>query len=683
MNNKPNDPTNDSLDELVVQTFPGRIVRKDLTKLIKEGANVPVFVLEYLLGMYCTDIDPKAVADGVEQVKKILADNYVRPDEAEKVKSKIREKGEYKIIDKVSAKLNEKKDVYEASFSNLGLTQVEVSSGTIKLHEKLLAGGIWCIVTLSYFYDEEKKSSPFVIKELKPIQMPNVDFSEYTAGRDKFTEEQWIDLLLRSTGIEPTSIEQRTKWHLLARMVPLAESRVNLVELGPRSTGKSHIFKEFSPNSILVSGGQTSVANLFYNLANRRVGLVGMWDTVAFDEVAGIDLKDQATIQIMKDYMASGSFVRGREQIEANASMVFLGNVNESVEALVKTSHLFAPFPTEMIDTAFLDRFHCYIPGWEVPKFNPAHFTNRYGFIVDYLAEAIRELRKQNFSDAIDKYFKLGKDINQRDAMGIRRVTSGLLKLLYPNGKYDKGAVERCLRYALESRRRIKEQLKKLGGMEFYAVHFSYLDSETLNEQFVSLPEQSTGKLIPDGPLSAGHLHIVSRPIAGNISVYRIETQKISGSGKFNVSGLGSSAVAKEGVKVGFEYFKANIKNVSSTLHSGEFDYHVHVVDLQGTGATAGLSLATFISLCSVLLGKSVQDQLVVLGQMTLGGAVEKITSLADSLQAAHEAGAKRILLPMSSAADLSSVPPELFAKFQTAFYSNPVDAVFKALGVV
>jgi len=677
------DNSNDSLDELVVKTFPGRVVRKDLTKLIKEGANVPVFVLEYLLGMYCADSDPKVVAEGVERVKGILADNYVRPDESEKVKSKIREKGEYKIIDKVTAKLNEKKDVYEAAFSNLGLTGVEVSSAVIKQHEKLLVGGIWCIVTLSYFYDEERKSSPFVIKELKPIQMSNVDFEEYAAGREKFTEEQWIDLLIRSIGIEPTTIEARTKWHLLARMVPLAEARVNLVELGPRSTGKSHIYKEFSPNSILVSGGQTSIANLFYNLSTRRVGLVGLWDTVAFDEVAGIDLKDPGSIQIMKDYMASGSFVRGREQIEANASMVFLGNINESVEMLVKTSHLFAPFPVDMIDTAFLDRFHCYIPGWEVPKFSPNNFTNRYGFIVDYLAETLRELRKRNYSDAIDKHFQLGKDINQRDAIGIRRMTSGLLKLLYPNDKFDKGAVERSLRYALESRRRVKEQLKKLGGMEFYAVHFSYIDSETMAETFVSLPEQGGGKLIPEGPLSPGHLHTVCRAGNGNLALYRLETQKISGSGKFNTSGLGSSSSAKESVRVGNEYFKANIKNVTSTIHSGEFDFHVHAVDLQGSGPTQGLSLVTFISLCSVLLGKSVQDQMVILGQMSLGGAVEKVTNLADCLQAAHESGAKRVLLPMSSAADLQTVPPELFATFQTSFYSSPVDAVFKALGVV
>lgn len=683
MTNHTLDNTNDSLDELAAKVFPGRVVRKDLTKLIKEGANVPVFVLEYLLGMYCADSDPKVVAEGVERVKGILADNYVRPDESEKVKSKIREKGEYKIIDKVTAKLNEKKDVYEAAFSNLGLTGVEVNSGVIKQHEKLLVGGIWCIVTLSYFYDEESKSSPFVIKELKPIQMSNVDFEEYAAGRDKFTEDQWIDLLIRSIGIEPTTIEARTKWHLLARMVPLAEARVNLVELGPRSTGKSHIYKEFSPNSILVSGGQTSIANLFYNLSTRRVGLVGLWDTVAFDEVAGIDLKDPGSVQIMKDYMASGSFVRGREQIEANASMVFLGNINESVEMLVKTSHLFAPFPIDMIDTAFLDRFHCYIPGWEVPKFSPNNFTNRYGFIVDYLAETLRELRKRNYSDAIDRYFQLGKDINQRDSMGIRRMTSGLLKLLYPNGQYDKEAVERCLRYALECRRRVKEQLKKLGGMEFYAVHFSYIDSETMAETFVSLPEQGGGKLIPEGPLSPGHLHTVARAGNANLALYRIETQRITGGGKFNTSGLGSSSSAKESVRVGSEYFKANVKNVSTTLHAGEYDFHVHIVDLQGSGPTQDLSLVTFISLCSVLLGKSVQDQMVILGQMSLGGAVEKVTNLADCLQSAHDAGAKRVLLPMSSAGDLQNVPPELFSTFQTSFYSSPVDAVFKALGVV
>jgi len=682
MNNNYTDTSTDSLDELTLKSFPGRVVRKDLTKLIKEGANVPVFVLEYLLGSYCTDSNPQVVAEGVERVKGILAENYVRPDEAEKVKSKIRERGEYKVIDKITGKLNEKRDVYEASFSNLGLTQVELSPSTIKQHEKILAGGIWSIVTLGYYYDEGSKSSPFIVKDIKPIQIPNIDLEEIFMGRKNFTDDQWIDLLVRSVGIEPSTIETRTKWHLLARMVPMVESRVNLVELGPRSTGKSHIFKEFSPNSILVSGGQTTVANLFYNISTRRVGLVGLWDVVAFDEVAGIDMKDQATIQILKDYMASGSFVRGKESIEANASLVFLGNINESVEALVKTSHLFAPFPVEMIDTAFLDRFHCYIPGWEVPKFNPQHFTNRYGFIVDYLAESLRELRKHNFSDSIDKYFKLGKDVNQRDAIAVRRVTSGLLKLIYPNGEFDKAAVEKCVSYALECRRRIKEQLKKLGGMEFYSVHLSYIDSESMEEHFVSLPEHGGGKLIPDGPLAPGHLHTVARPISGNLGVYRLEAQKVSGSGKFNVSGLGSSSVARESVKVGFEYFKANIKTVISTLHVGQFDYHIHIVDLQGAGPTQGLSLVTFISLCSVLLSKSVQEQMVVFGNMSLGGGVERISNLADCLQVAHEAGAKKVLLPVSSASDIAKVPPELFSTFQTMFFNNPTEAAQKALGV-
>ena len=511
--------------------------------------------------------------------------------------------------------------------------------------------------------------------------MPNLDLEEVFEGRSKFNEKQWINLLLRSTGIEPSTIEERTKWHLLARMVPMVESRVNLVEFGPRSTGKSHLFKEFSPNSILVSGGQTTVANLFYNMNTRRIGIVGLWDVVAFDEVAGINVKDQSLVQIMKDYMASGSFVRGRESMEASASMVFLGNINESVESLVKTSHLFAPFPIDMIDTAFLDRFHCYLPGWEIPKFNPQHFTNQYGFIVDYMAEFLRELRKYNYSDAIDKYYRLGKDINQRDSIGIRRMTSGLLKLLYPNGGFDKEAVGRCLRYAMESRRRVKEQLKKLGGMEFYAVHFSFIDNETMEEEFVSLPEQGGGKLIPEGPMSPGHLHTVVRPSSGNLGAYRLEMQKISGNGKFQISGLGSSSAAKEGTKVGFDYFKANVKSVTSTLHAGEHDYHLHVVDLQGTGPTEELSLVTFISLCSVLLGKPVQDQMAIFGRMTLGGAVEKVSNLADRLQVAHEAGAKRILLPMASASDISNVPPELFSTFQTAFYNDPVDAVFKALG--
>src|SRR4051812_5376083 len=492
------------LDDLLNRHFAGKVVRKDLTKLVKEGANVPVYVLEYLLGSYCASSDEEVIADGLATVKKILTENYVRPDEKEKVKSTIRERGSLKVIDKVTVTLNERRDVYEALLENLGVKGVEVDSGYVKKFEKLLVGGIWCIATLEYFYEEDQKGSPFTIEELKPIQMPNMDMDELFTGRRYFTEEQWIDVLIRSTGMEPTHFTERVKWHLLCRMIPLVENNFNLCELGPKSTGKSHIYKEISPNSLLVSGGQTTVANLFYNMARRSVGLVGLWDVVAFDEVAGISFKDKDGVQIMKDYMASGSFARGRDAVNAYASMVFVGNTNQPVDTLVKTSHLFAPFPEAMIDSAFFDRFHAYVPGWEIPKMRPEFFTDQYGMIVDYLAEFLREMRKRNFGDAINKYFKLGRDLNQRDTIAVKHTVSGLLKLLYPHEEYEKEAVQRCLEYALEVRRRVKEQLKKIGGMEFFDVHFSYIDTETMEEKFISVPEQGGGALVPDGPPNPG-----------------------------------------------------------------------------------------------------------------------------------------------------------------------------------
>ena len=674
--------TDPNLDDLLNAHFAGRVVRKDLTKLVKEGANVPVYVLEYLLGNYCASNDPVVIEDGLATVKRVLAENYVRPDEAEKVKSTIRERGSLKVIDKVTVKLNEKRDVYEAILSNLGTKGVEIGPGTVRKYEKLLAGGIWSIITMQYFYEEGQKGSPFIIDALNPIQMPNMDMDELFAGRRQFTEAQWIDVLLRSCGYAPMHFDERTKWHLLCRLVPLVENNYNVCELGPRGTGKSHIYKEISPNSILISGGQTTVANLFYNLASRTVGLVGLWDVVAFDEVAGISFKDNAGVQIMKDYMASGSFARGRDQVNADASMVFVGNINQPVDTLVKTSHLLAPFPEAMIDSAFFDRLHAYIPGWEIPKMRPEFFTNQYGLIVDYLAAFLREMRKRNFGDAIDKYFKPGRDLNQRDTIAVRHTVSGLLKLLYPNEEYGKEAVRRCLEYALETRRRVKEQLKKIGGMEFYDVHFSYIDPETMEERFISVPEQGGGALIPDGPLNPGVLHTIATGSSGRLGVYRIETQVTAGNGKLTLSGVGSNTTAKESNKVGFDYFKANASSVSASAKPADHDFHLHVVELQNTGPTTAMTLATFVALCSGILGKPVQSQMVVFGSMSLGGSSIPVENLAGSLQVAFDAGAKRILLPMASVGDIPTIPGELFAKFQTSFYSDPRDAAFKSLGV-
>jgi len=575
----------DGIDKKLREHFMGRVVRKDLTLQLKEGANVPVYVLEYLLGQYCATDDETLIAEGLENVKRILAENYVRPDESEKVKSKIRELGSFRIIDRVTVRLNEKKDVYEATMTNLGVKGIVVSPSTVKRYEKLLVGGIWCIITMSYFFDESTSSSPFEITELKPIQMPNMDLNEIFEGRKAFTEEEWIDVILRSTGLEPTQFEQAAKWHLIARLIPMVENNYNLCELGPRSTGKSHVYKEISPNSLLVSGGKTTVANLFYNMSTRQVGLVGLWDVVAFDEVAGIKFKENDGVQIMKDYMASGSFARGRESIQADASMVFAGNIDQTVDILVKTSHLLVPFPDEMIDSAFFDRMHAYIPGWEIPKMRPEFITKQYGLIVDYLAEWMREMRKFTYGDAIDRYFRLGNNLNQRDTVAVRRTVSGLLKLLYPHGDYTKDAVQRCLEYALVVRRRVKEQLKKIGGMEFYDVHFSYIDLETEEERFISVPEQGGDKLIPEGPLNPGTLHTVSLGSSGMLGLYRIEVQVTGGTGKLSLSGLGSKSSAKEAIKVAFDYFRANTSRVSASYKVGNHDFHLHIVELNNTGS--------------------------------------------------------------------------------------------------
>ena len=676
-----NDDKNAVIDRKLREFFDGKIVRKDLTKKIKEGANVPVYVLEFLLGQYCSSDDPEVVASGVENVKRILADNYVRPDEAQKILSMLRQRGMHTVIDKITVGLNMKKDTYEAEFSNLGIKNVPISEDYPAKYDRLLCGGIWCIVGLEYeFVEEDKNASPIHIRKLTPIQMPHVDIDELKAGRKEFTQAEWLDIMLRSCGYEPDALTEREKWLLLARMIPLVENNFNLCELGPRSTGKSHIYKEISPNSILVSGGQTTVANLFYNMGRKTVGL---WDCVAFDEVAGINFKDKDGIQIMKDYMASGSFARGKEEKAATASMVFVGNINQSVDVLLKTSSLFDPFPPEMgTDTAFLDRMHCYIPGWEIPKFRPEHFTNDYGFITDYLAEFIRELRKEQYGDAIDKYFRLGKNLNQRDTIAVRKMVGGLIKLLYPDGEFTKEQLEEVLKFALEMRRRVKEQLKKLGGMEFYDVNFSYIDNETFEERYVSVPEQGGGKLIPEGMCNPGQIYTVSQGKTGMIGVFRLESQMLPGNGKFDRTGLGSDGKCKEAANTAFNYLKANGSRISGAVSTTTKDYIINYQDLQGIGMTEKLTLPTVIALCSIALGKPALSSLAVMGEISIAGSIIKVDELANALQVCLDSGAKKVLLPITSAADLGTVPPELVGCFNLIFYQSAEDAVFKALGV-
>ena len=701
--NAENNCRRDAIKEKLRQNFDGKTVRKDLTKKIKEGANVPVYVLEFLLGQYCSSDDEAIIEKGVQNVKRILADNFVRPDEAQKILSQLRKKGSHTVIDMITVNLDIKKNCFFASFSNLGLDKVPISDEYPEKYDRLLCGGIWCIVQLDYEVEgdnnfglvdlggeplqssqkKQKDLTPISIRKLTPIQMPHIDIDELKRGRKAFTKDEWLDILLRSIGMEPDEFTEREKWLLLTRMIPLVENNFNLCELGPRSTGKSHLYKEISPNSILISGGQTTVANLFYNMGRKSVGLVGLWDCVAFDEVAGIKFKDKDGIQIMKDYMASGSFARGKEEKVASASMVFVGNINQSVDILLKTSSLFDPFPPEMgTDTAFLDRIHCYLPGWEIPKFRPEHFTNDYGFISDYLAEFIRELRKEQYGDALDHYFRLGKNLNQRDTIAVRRMVDGYLKLMYPDGVFDKSELEEVLQISLEMRRRVKEQLKKLGGMEFYDVNFSYIDLEDMSEHYVSVPEQGGGKLIPDGMCNPGQVYTVSRGKSGMIGVFRLESQMLPGSGKFERTGLGSDRDCKESTNTAFNFLKANGKRISGGISTASKDYIINYQDLQGIGMTGKLALPTLIALCSIALGRPTVSTLAVLGEISISGTILKVDELANSLQVCLDSGAKKVLLPITSAADLGTVPPELVGSFNLIFYSSAEDAVFKALGV-
>lgn len=672
----------DTIDIKLNSAYPGKVVRKDLTKMIKEGANVPVYVLEYLLGMYCATDNEATIEEGVAKVKQILADNYVRPDEAEKVKSIIRERGQYKVIDKVSAKLNERSDLYQGMLHNTNIRNIIISDEYVRKYEKLLSGGVWCIISIEYLYDEGSKESPFKIVELKPIQMPQTNVAEFVEARKNFTLNEWVDVICRSVGMEPVNLDERSKWHIVSRMIPFVEKNFNICELGPRGTGKSYVYDELSPYSILISGGQTTVANLFYNMGSRTVGLVGMWDVVAFDEVAGINFKDKDGIQIMKSFMANGSFSRGKESINADASMVFVGNINGSVENLVKTSHLLSPFPKEMIDSAFFDRFHLYLPGWEVPKMKPEYFTNNFGFISDYYAECLRELRKQNFSDVISKYFRLGKDLNQRDTIAVKRTVSGLVKLLFPDGNFTKEELEICLRYALIGRRRVKEQLKKIGGMEFYDVHFSYIDLENNEEHYVNVPENGGSSLIPEGDLPAGTLYTIAQNTATGIKgLVRLDVQKMAGNGKIADTGFGTGVV-KEEIKEAVNYLRSNLSRVTQSVQYSQHEMHIKATDINGLSSLKGVELSVFLSLVSSLTDRPLLPQLIVLGSMSIGGIIIGSDNLAEYMQVAADSGAKQILIPAQDMAQLANVPTDIISKFSLIVYSNPVDAAFKSIGL-
>lgn len=684
----------DALDRKINEVFPGKVVRKDLTALLRRGANVPTFVLEYLLGMYCATDDETAIAEGVEKIRKILAENYVRPEESEKVKSLIRERGEYTVIDKVSAVLDEYKDIYVARFSNLEIEPFVLQSDYAVKYTKILMGGIWCIARIGYTYqqdsmeDEKKRrkkrgpeDSPFRILGLKPIQLPNLDAAEMIDKRKEFTTEEWIAMLLRSEGMEPDALSEKEKLHFIERMVPLAEHNYNLCELGPRGTGKSHLYKEISPYSILMSGGQTTTANLFYSMAAHRVGLVGHWDCVAFDEVAGMRFRDLDAIQIMKDYMASGSFARGRDMINADASMVFVGNINDSVQNLLKVAHLFEPFPPEFNnDSAFFDRIHYYLPGWEIPKMRSELLTEKYGLITDCLAELTRELRKKDCTHLLDTYFRLNNKFNKRDEIAVRKTMSGLIKLIFPDENVTKDEMRRLLEYAIEGRRRVKEQLKLMAGVEFADVALGYVD-EYGSETVVSVPEQASNTLIPAEKLPAGHVFALgANQIDGEVAVYRLENKVIRGNGKMETQGIGGNRAVNECVDAAWYYFMDKARSILPGTTLSDHDYLLYYADPQSKGLSTEVSVAELVGLCSAVANRPVMEATAVIGEIKLSGTMGEIKNLENIVRVAKNAGAKQLLLPIQSMQELMHVPGELLTAVQPIFYSDPIEAVKKAI---
>ena len=684
----------DALDRKINEVFPGKVVRKDLTALLRRGANVPTFVLEYLLGMYCATDDETAIAEGVEKIRKILAENYVRPEESEKVKSLIRERGEYTVIDKVSAVLDEYKDIYVARFSNLEIEPFVLQSDYAVKYTKILMGGIWCIARIGYTYqqdsmeDEKKRrkkrgpeDSPFRILGLKPIQLPNLDATEMIDKRKEFTTEEWIAMLLRSEGMEPDALSEKEKLHFIERMVPLAEHNYNLCELGPRGTGKSHLYKEISPYSILMSGGQTTTANLFYSMAAHRVGLVGHWDCVAFDEVAGMRFRDLDAIQIMKDYMASGSFARGRDMINADASMVFVGNINDSVQNLLKVAHLFEPFPPEFNnDSAFFDRIHYYLPGWEIPKMRSELLTEKYGLITDCLAELTRELRKKDCTHLLDAYFRLNNKFNKRDEIAVRKTMSGLIKLIFPDENVTEDEMRRLLEYAIEGRRRVKEQLKLMAGVEFADVALGYVD-EYGSETVVSVPEQASNTLIPAEKLPAGHVFALgANQIDGEVAVYRLENKVIRGNGKMETQGIGGNRAVNECVDAAWYYFMDKARSILPGTTLSDHDYLLYYADPQSKGLSTEVSVAELVGLCSAVANRPVMEATAVIGEIKLSGTMGEIKNLENIVRVAKNAGAKQLLLPIQSMQELMHVPGELLTAVQPIFYSDPIEAVKKAI---
>lgn len=665
------------LDEKLLDLFKGYVVRKDVVRNVKGGANVPVFVLEYLLANACSTDDEEKIRQGVENVKKVLHDHYVNPEEANLVQAKIREQGTYKVIDKISVRLDPSKDKYWAELSNLTIKDANISEELLSQHEKMMMGGIWAIIDVDYDSTQMigNKIYPFVITKVRPIQLSNFDDSRIREARRQFTNEEWVNVLLRSGGYEPESegMTPRMRMLLLSRFIPLVEANFNLAELGPRSSGKSYVFKELSPYSMLVSGGQGTAASLFVNNSSGQIGAVGKWDAICFDESTDELFKDKEVVPLMKDYMESGSFSRAGKSGEksANASIILNGNINQPVETVLQTSHLFSPFSDKInSDTAFLDRIGFFLPGWEIMKFAPSNFTNHFGFSTDYFSEFLHAQRKYSYVDAIDKWFTLGNQLRQRDTKPVRKTVSGLIKLLHPDGNFTKEDVEQYLKWAIEMRHRVKEQLKRIGGMEFWDTNFSYIDKETQEETFVPVPEERGTNLIEDTPLSPGTCYTATSD-GDKVSLIKIEVITMAGNGKLNISGT-SSAVMKEDIRNTYNYIRANEKTILSQKHSlARMDVTVQVTALLGSTQQTGVGSTVFCGIVSAVFGRNLKPALGVIGNISIGGAVERAVNFSDRVSLLSENGAKTVLVPMDNLQEMATLPATILGKTDVPFYSN------------
>lgn len=665
------------LDKKLLDLFKGYVVRKDVVRNVKGGANVPVFVLEYLLANACSTDDEEKIRQGVENVKKVLHDHYVNPEEANLVQAKIREQGTYKVIDKISVRLDPSKDKYWAELSNLTIKDANISEELLSQHEKMMMGGIWAIIDVDYDSTQMigNKIYPFVITKVRPIQLSNFDDSRIREARRQFTNEEWVNVLLRSGGYEPESegMTPRMRMLLLSRFIPLVEANFNLAELGPRSSGKSYVFKELSPYSMLVSGGQGTAASLFVNNSSGQIGAVGKWDAICFDESTDELFKDKEVVPLMKDYMESGSFSRAGKSGEksANASIILNGNINQPVETVLQTSHLFSPFSDKInSDTAFLDRIGFFLPGWEIMKFAPSNFTNHFGFSTDYFSEFLHAQRKYSYVDAIDKWFTLGNQLRQRDTKPVRKTVSGLIKLLHPDGNFTKEDVEQYLKWAIEMRRRVKEQLKRIGGMEFWDTNFSYIDKETQEETFVPVPEERGSNLIEDTPLSPGTCYTATSD-GDKVSLIKIEVITMAGNGKLNISGT-SSAVMKEDIRNTYNYIRANEKTILSQKHSlARMDVTVQVTALLGSTQQTGVGSTVFCGIVSAVFGRNLKPALGVIGNISIGGAVERAVNFSDRVSLLSENGAKTVLVPMDNLQEMATLPATILGKTDVPFYSN------------